>query len=44
MGLRFLVQAVNGYLGRKAPKDVLAIDPERAIQAARLEIAPVMHG
>jgi hypothetical protein len=42
-GCAFWFEAVNGYLGGKAPKDILAVDPDRVIKAALLEMKPVAH-
>lgn len=43
-GLAFWFSSVNSFLGGKRPQDVLAIDPERVIAAARDEVAGVVHG
>lgn len=42
-GCAFWFEGVNGFLDGKAPKDVLATDPDRVIQAAAREIEPVAH-
>lgn len=42
-GCAFWFEGVNGYLGGKAPKDVLATDPARVIKAAALEMEPIAH-
>jgi len=43
-GCAFWFEAVNGYLGGKAPREILALDPERVIKAAALEMEYVAHG
>lgn len=42
-GAAFWFEGVNGYLGGKTPKELLATDPERVIEAATLEMAPIAH-
>jgi hypothetical protein len=42
-GCAFWFEAVNGYLGGAAPKNILAVDPARVIKAALLEIEPIAH-
>lgn len=42
-GCAFWFEAVNGYLGGTAPKNILAVDPARVIKAALLEIEPIGH-
>jgi len=42
-GCAFWFEGVNGYLGGRAPKDVLATDPGRVVEAATLEMSPVAH-
>ena len=39
----FWFEGVNGYLGGKAPKDMLATDPVRVVQAALIEMGSVAH-
>lgn len=43
-GAAFWFEAVNGYLGGKAPKELLVADPARVIEAAEREMAPIAHG
>lgn len=43
-GLAYWFMSVNGYLGGKSPRDLLATAPERVIAAAEKEVAGVLHG
>jgi hypothetical protein len=43
-GCAFWFEGVNGRLGGKAPKDLIATDPDLVIKAALLEIQPISHG
>jgi hypothetical protein len=43
-GLAFWFAALNSFLDDERPQDVLAIDPDRVIAAAKDEMAGVQHG
>jgi hypothetical protein len=43
-GLAFWFAALNSFLDYERPQDVLAIDPDRVIAAAKDEMAGVQHG
>lgn len=40
----FWFEGINGFLSGKAPKDLIAVDPNLTIKAAVLEMQPVAHG
>ncbi len=43
-GMAFWFMSVNSFLGGKRPQDLLAIDSERVIAAARDEVEEITHG
>ena len=43
-GCAFWFEGVNGFLGGKAPKELIATNPELVIKGALLEMHPIMHG
>ena len=43
-GLAFWFAALNSFLDDERPQDVLAVDPDRVIAAAKDEMAGVQHG
>ena len=43
-GLAFWFAALNGFLDDERPQDVLSVDPDRVIAAAKDEVAGVQHG
>ncbi len=43
-GLAFWFAALNSFLDDERPQDVLAVDPDRVIEAAKDEMAGVQHG
>ncbi len=43
-GLAFWFAALNSFLDDERPRDVLAVDPDRVIAAAKDEVAGVQHG
>ncbi|NMP26234.1 hypothetical protein GW590_05020 [Rahnella sp. SAP-1] len=43
-GMAFWFMSVNSFLGGKRPQDLLAVEPERVIAAARDEVEGVLHG
>jgi hypothetical protein len=43
-GLAFWFAALNSFLDDERPQDVLALDPDRVIAAAKDEVAGVQHG
>jgi hypothetical protein len=43
-GLAFRFAALNSFLDDERPQDVLAVDPDRVIAAAKDEMAGVQHG
>lgn len=43
-GLAFWFAALNSFLNDERPQDVLAVDPDRVIAAAKDEMAGVQHG
>lgn len=42
-GVAAWFEAVNSYLGGKRPRELLAVDPDRVVWAAREDIMPVAH-
>jgi hypothetical protein len=43
-GLAYWFMSANSYLGGKAPRDLLALEPERVLAAAADECEGVLHG
>ena len=43
-GLAFWFAAVNSFPDDQRPQDVLAVDPDRVIAAAKDEVAGLQHG
>ncbi|RMP31144.1 hypothetical protein [Pseudomonas coronafaciens] len=43
-GMAFWLGSTDSLLGGRQPKDVLAVDPEAVMEAARSEICGLMHG
>ncbi len=43
-GMAYWFESVNGHLSGKAPKAMLTIDPDRVIDAAKVEVDGVLHG
>lgn len=42
--MAYWFESVNGHLSGKAPKAMLTIDPDRVIDAAKVEVDGVLHG
>ena len=43
-GMAYWFLSVNSFLGGKRPQDVLALEPDRVIEAAKDEVQGILHG